>query len=65
LLGKNIEKDDKFEFDSDSVIKISTSEIKSSINLDILKKIGDSYFKKLIDNSDCKFDTKGKYSTYI
>ena len=61
LLGKNI----NIEFDNDSQIKISTSEIKSSINLEILKKIGDTYFKKLLDNSECKFDTKGKYSTYI
>ena len=65
LLGKNINKDDKIEFDNDSTMKISTSEIKSSINLDILKKIGDNYFKKLIDRLECKFDTKGKYSTYI
>ena len=65
LLGKNIEKDDKFQFDSDTQMKISTSEIKSSINIEILKKIGDSYFKKLVDSSECKFDTKGKYSTYI
>ena len=65
LLGKNIKNDINLEFDNDSQIKISTSEIKSSINLDILKKIGDSYFKQLIDNSECKFDTKGKYSTYI
>ena len=65
LLGKNIKNDNNIEFDNDSQIKISTSEIKSSINLDILKKIGDTYFKKLLDNSECKFDTKGKYSTYI
>ena len=65
LLGKNIKNDINLEFDNDSQIKISTSEIKSSINLDILKKIGDSYFKQLVDNSECKFDTKGKYSTYI
>ena len=65
LLGKNIKNDINIEFENDSQIKISTSEIKSSINLDILKKIGDSYFKQLIDNSECKFETKGKYSTYI
>ena len=65
LLGKNIKNDNNIEFDNDSQIKISTSEIKSSINLEILKKIGDTYFKKLLDNSECKFDTKGKYSTYI
>ncbi len=65
LLGKNIKNDNNIEFDDDSQMKISTSEIKSSINLDILKKIGDTYFKKLLDNSECKFDTKGKYSTYI
>ena len=65
LFGKNINKDVKIEFDNDSTMKISTSEIKSSINLDILKKIGDNYFKKLIDKLECKFDTKGKYSTYI
>ena len=65
LLGKNIKNDNNIEFDNDSQMKISTSEIKSSINLDILKKIGDTYFKKLLDNSECKFDTKGKYSTYI
>ena len=61
LLGKNKEKDDKIEFDSDSEMKISTSEIKSSINLEILNK----YFKKLVDSSECTFDTKNKYSTYI
>ena len=65
LLGKNIKNDNNIEFDDDSQMKISTSEIKSSINLEILKKIGDTYFKKLLDNSECKFDTKGKYSTYI
>ena len=65
LLGKNKEKDDKIEFDNDSEMKISTSEIKTSINLDILKKIGDKYFKKLVDSSECKFDKKGKYSTYF
>ena len=65
MLGKNKEKDTKFEFDNDSDVKISTLEIKSSINLNILKKFGDTYFKKLIDNSECKFDSKGKYSTYI
>ena len=65
LLGKNIKNDNNIEFDNDSQIKISTSEIKSSINLEILKKIGDTYFKKLLDNSECKFDKKGKYSTYI
>ena len=63
LLGKNIEKDKKLEFDNNSKMKIATSEIKSSINLDILKNIGDAYFKKLIDKSECKFDKKGKYST--
>ena len=65
LLGKNIEKDKKLEFDNNSKMKIATSEIKSSINLDILKNIGDAYFKKLIDKSECKFDKKGKYSTYF
>ena len=65
LLGKNIKNDNNIEFDNNSQIKISTSEIKSSINLEILKKIGDTYFKKLLDNSECKFDKKGKYSTYI
>ena len=65
LLGKNFEKDIKLEFDNNSKMKIATSEIKSSINLDILKNIGDAYFKKLIDKSECKFDKKGKYSTYF
>ena len=64
LLGNDIKKDTNLEFGNDSQMKISTSEIKSSINLDILKKIGDGYFKKLIDSSECKFETKGKYSTY-
>ena len=64
LLGTDIKKDSNLEFGNDSQMKISTSEIKSSINLDILKKIGDGYFKKLIDSSECKFETKGKYSTY-
>ena len=64
LLGTDIKKDTNLEFGNDSQMKISTSEIKSSINLDILKKIGDGYFKKLIDSSECKFETKGKYSTY-
>ena len=64
LLGTDIKKDSNLEFGNDSQMKISTSEIKSSINLDILKKIGDSYFKKLIDSSECKFETKGKYCTY-
>ena len=64
LLGNDIKKDSNLEFGNDSQMKISTSEIKSSINLDILKKIGDGYFKKLIDSSECKFETKGKYSTY-
>ena len=60
LLGTDIKKDSNLEFGNDSQMKISTSEIKSSINLDILKKIGDGYFKKLIDSSECKFETKGK-----
>jgi len=64
LLGNDIKKDTNLEFGNDSQMKISTSEIKSSINLDILKKIGDGYFKKLIDSSECKFETIGKYSTY-
>ena len=64
LLGTDIKKDSNIEFGNDSQMKISTSEIKSSINLDIIKKIGDGYFKKLIDSSECKFETKGKYSTY-
>jgi len=64
LLGNDIKKDSNLEFGNDCQMKISTSEIKSSINLDILKKIGDGYFKKLIDSSECKFETKGKYSTY-
>jgi len=64
LLGNDIKKDNNLEFGNDCQMKISTSEIKSSINLDILKKIGDGYFKKLIDSSECKFETKGKYSTY-
>jgi len=64
LLGTDIKKDTNLEFGNDSQMKISTSEIKSSINLNILKKIGDGYFKKLIDSSECKFETKGKYSTY-
>ena len=64
LLGTDIKKDSNLEFGNDSQMKISTSEIKSSINLDILKKIGDGYFKKLIDSSECKFETKGKFSTY-
>ena len=64
LLGTDIKKDSNLDFGNDSQMKISTSEIKSSINLDILKKIGDGYFKKLIDSSECKFETKGKYSIY-
>ena len=64
LLGNDIKKDSNLEFGNDCQMKISTSEIKSSINLDILKKIGEGYFKKLIDSSECKFETKGKYSTY-
>ena len=65
LLGKNINKDSKIEFDNDSQIKISTSEIKSSVNLGILKLLSVSYFKPLLDNSECKLDTKGKYTTYF
>ena len=65
LLGNNINKDNNIEFDSDTTMKISTSEIKSSININVLKKIGDNYLKKLLDNLECKFETKEKYSTYI
>lgn len=39
LLGKNKKKDDNIDFDKDTKIKISTSEVKSSIDLNILKKL--------------------------
>jgi hypothetical protein len=66
LLGKNKKKDDNIDFDKDTKIKIATSEIKSSIDLNILKKIGEKYFKKLVDKSECKFEEKNKkYITYI
>ena len=60
LLGKNKKKDDNIDFDKDTKIKIATSEIKSSIDLNILKKIGEKYFKKLVDKSECKFEEKNK-----
>ena len=65
LLGKNKKKDENIEFDNNSKIKISSSELKSSVDINILKKIGEKYFKKLIDKSECKFEEKNKKSTYI
>ena len=66
LLGKNKKKDENIDFDSNTKIKIVTSESKSSIDLNILKKIGEKYFKKLVDKSECKLEEKNKkYTTYI
>jgi hypothetical protein len=66
LLGKNKKTDENLELSSDSKIKISTSEFKSSIELNILKKIGEKYFKNLVDKSECKLEEKDKkYTTYI
>ena len=65
LLGKNKKKDENIELENNSKIKISSSELKSSIDINILKKIGEKYFKNLIDKSECKFEEKNKKSTYI
>ena len=66
LLGKNRKKDENIEFDKDTKIKISTNEIKTSIDLNLLKKIGEKIFKNLVDKSECKFEEKDKkYSTYF
>ena len=66
LLGKNKKKDENIDFDKDTKIKISTSENKSSIDLNLLKKIGEKYFKKLVEKSECKLEEKDKkYTTYI
>ena len=66
LLGKNKKKDENIDFDKDTKIKISTSENKSSIDLNLFKKIGEKYFKKLVEKSECKLEEKDKkYTTYI
>ena len=63
LLGQSIKNDKNIEFGKKSKIKIATAKNKTSIELDVLKEVKNSYFKKLIDNSDCKFIEKDDYST--
>ena len=63
LLGQSAKNDKNINFGKKSKIKIATTKNKTYIELDVLKEIKNSYFKNLIDNSECKFIEKDEYST--